>query len=170
LTIRNRGAGFDAAGTKPAQDAAGPDDRIPASTPARAGSLPSQGGAVGVRGLGVDALAIGGLGTGGGKINSTNVGAFATLKPLNIGTIWLVACKMARYDASKTLCKLLATMSGSQVVAADEDQETGVWGTYRLLCGLHGQIDEFEGNVYSFTPDGGMRIIDPHGDIYTIKE
>jgi hypothetical protein len=117
-----------------------------------------------------DALAIGGLGTGGGKINSTNVGAFATLKPLNIGTIWLVACKMARYDASKTLCKLLATMSGSQVVAADEDQETGVWGTYRLLCGLHGQIDEFEGNVYSFTPDGGMRIIDPHGDIYTIKE
>ncbi len=38
------------------------------------------------------------------------------------------------------------------------------------LAGLHGQIDEFEGTVYRFTVVGGMQVIDPHKDVYTIKE
>ena len=114
-------------------------------------------------------LSVGGIGDDGGSINMDNVGEFARLKGRNIGTIWLVACNAARGDKGKGLCQMLATVSGCQVVAADDYQDVGVWGTYRLLAGLHGQIDEFEGTVYSFTLIGGARVIDPTEDIYTIK-
>jgi len=99
-----------------------------------------------------------------------DVGVFRALKPHNIGTIWLVACQAAKGAVGKEFCQQLATFSGCQVVASDEYQEVGVWGTYRLLDGLHGQIDEFEGNVYRFTVTGGMQLIDPHEAIYSIKE
>jgi len=115
-------------------------------------------------------LAIGGRGAGGGHINSSNVGAFVSLKGLNIGTMWLVACEAAKGPAGKAFCQTLSTLSGCQVVAADEEQDVGFWGGYRLLAGLHGQIDEFEGTVYRFTVVGGMQAIDPHKDIYTIKD
>ncbi|WP_413987954.1 DUF4347 domain-containing protein [Labrys okinawensis] len=115
------------------------------------------------------ALLVGGDGPDGGRITKDNVGHFSILKGLNIGTIWLVACNAAKGTSGKQLCQQLATVSGCQVVAADDYQDVGVWGTIRLLTSIHGQIDEFEGNVYSFTPVGGARIIDPEEDIYTIK-
>ena len=115
-------------------------------------------------------LAIGGRGTGGGHINISNVAAFAAPHGRNIGTIWLVACDIAQTRYGRDFCQAMSVYSGSQVVGADVEQDVGVWGGYRLLAGLHGQIDEFEGVVYSFTPVGGTRVIDPHADIYTIKE
>jgi hypothetical protein len=32
------------------------------------------------------------------------------------------------------------------------------------------QIDEFEGTVYGFYSKGGWRVIDPHNDIFTIRD
>jgi hypothetical protein len=105
------------------------------------------------------------------RINDDRVQPFSLLKTRNIGTIWLVACKAAYRYPGKKLCQAIATLSGCLVVAADEDQDVGFWGGFRIIQGGgRGQIDEFEGNVYSFAPNGQMRQIDPHADIYTILE
>lgn len=112
-------------------------------------------------------ISIGGEGRLG--IDLERASEFLRLKPKNLGTIWLVACQAAAGPAGKQLCQAIATNSGCQVVASDEDQDTGIWGTWRLITSLN-NIDEFEGTVYSFTPVGGMKIIDPHDDIFTILE
>jgi hypothetical protein len=122
----------------------------------------------------------GGLAIGGqGKelLTVRNASAFSVLKGKNLGTIWLVACQAARNSAGKTLCQAIASASGSQVVAGEDDQEVGRWGAFRIrnsgfagFGGGRGLIDEYEGKVFSFTPAGGAREIDPHDDIYTILE
>ena len=106
------------------------------------------------------------------RINDDSVHAFALLRGRNIGTIWLVACQAAAGYFGKKLCQSIASLSGSQVVAADEDQEVGIWGGLRIIQGGgRGQIDEFEGKIFSFVPIGGPpREIDPHEDIYTILD
>jgi hypothetical protein len=117
------------------------------------------------------ALYTGGVDELAARINISRVNEFALLKKRNIGTIWLVACQAAQGNLGMQLCQALSVASGSQVVAADEDQDTGVWGGARILQGGgRGQIDEFEGTVYSFLPNGTSRVIDPHEDIYTIME
>jgi hypothetical protein len=104
-------------------------------------------------------------------MDMSNVGVFALLKPRNIGTLWLVACHAAGGNAGKQLCQTLATVSGTQVVASDATQKVGLWGSFRIMQGGgRGQIDEYEGTVFSFTRGGGMGEIDPHADIFTILE
>ena len=112
-------------------------------------------------------ISIGGRGEVG--ISMSTASEFLRLKTHNLGTIWLVACQAAANASGKQLCQAIAVNSGCQVVASDEDQDTGIWGTWRLITSLN-NIDEFEGAVYSFTANGGMRIIDPHDDIWTILE
>ncbi len=107
----------------------------------------------------------------GAGIRLSTIGAFSVLKSLNIGTLWLVACQAAVAPFGKHLCQELATVSGCQVVASDEDQAVGLWGGWRILTSFRpGIIDEFEGTVYSFTVKRPMKVIDPHEDIFTIKE
>jgi hypothetical protein len=113
-------------------------------------------------------LSIGGKGLPG--IDIKTAGEFASLKSRNIGTIWLVACQAAAGVGGKLLCQNLATVSGCQIVAADTDQDVGAWGSYRIVAGSAGIIDEFEGIVYSFTPIGLWRVIDPHTDVFTTLE
>jgi hypothetical protein len=115
-------------------------------------------------------ISIGGSGNWEASIRPGSVGAFSQLRGENLGTIWLVACQAARGPDGKALCQSIARNSGSQVVAADADQDTGIWGSWRLITSLYDNIDEFEGTVYSFTLVGGMSIIDPHEDIYTVME
>lgn len=113
-------------------------------------------------------LYVGGLGYIG--IDIDTVGSFSLLKGRNLGTIWLVACQAAAGADGKQLCQALATNSGCQVVASDDDQDTGIWGSFRIVTAADGLIDEFEGTVFSFAPMGGIRAIDPHEAIYTILE
>lgn len=109
---------------------------------------------------------------GGGKsapLDVGNVGIFSVLKPRNIGTIWLVACNAAQGSAGKQFCQTLATICGTQVIASDATQDVGVWGAFRIIQGGgRGQIDEYEGTVYSFTPAAGMGIINPNNDVFTV--
>jgi Domain of unknown function (DUF4347) len=106
---------------------------------------------------------IGGMGVAG--LNKDTSIEFARLKGKNLGTIWLVACQAARGDYGKTFCSTLAKNSGCQVIASDEFQDVGFSGTWNLATwAMHDHIDEFEGTVYSFTPSGGVKIIDPHND------
>lgn len=117
---------------------------------------------------GPGALYVGGLNSP--PVDMGNVGVFGWLRHRNLGTIWLVACNAARGTEGKQFCQALSQLSGCQVVAADETQDVGVWGSIRIVSGRSGLIDEFEGTVYSFTVAGGMRAIDPHEAIYTILE
>ncbi len=105
------------------------------------------------------------------RINQERLAPFALLKKRNIGTIWLVACQAAADPFGKSFCQQLSSLSNCQVVAADEDQYVGLWGGSRIARpGGGNQIDEFEGNVFSFTPAAGMATIDPHESIFTILE
>jgi hypothetical protein len=115
-------------------------------------------------------ISIGGKGKDG--IDNANASKFSFLRNNRhlTGTIWIVACQAAAGSAGKLLCSNIAQASGYQVVASEDDQDTGIWGGYRVVVGRSGQIDEFEGTVYSFYAGGGSRVIDPHEDIYTIME
>lgn len=109
-------------------------------------------------------------GQGKDAIDIDDVGCFQLLKSLNVGTIWLVACQAAKGETGQKFCQALATFAGTQVIASDEFQEVTAWQTYLYYTGLSGQIDDFEGTVYSFTPTGGMRAgIDPEDVVWTIK-
>jgi len=115
-------------------------------------------------------ISIGGRGLAG--LDASNASKFSFLRSTqkSTGTIWIVACDAANGSGGKQLCSSLAQSSGYQVVAAEGAQDTGAWGTYRLVTGMAHQIDEFEDTVYAFYATGGWRVIDPHDDIYTIRE
>ena len=98
-----------------------------------------------------------------------HVGGFANLRPLNVGTIWLVACRAADGPKRQAFLQGLASAAGTLVIASDNDQEVSAWKTCRDRVGLPGRIDDFEVMVCSFTPRGGMRLdIDPGHACWTI--
>lgn len=101
-------------------------------------------------------------GKGNQSINSATLGVFGSLKGLRIGTIWLVACEAAKGSDGIAFCSMLAKVTSCLVIASDEEQEVGAYGTYRLVAGRRGQIDDYEGSVYAFYPAGTVGIeIDP---------
>lgn len=115
------------------------------------------------------AISVGGRGVLG--LNNKSVSEFLRLRFRSQGTIWLVACQAAAGSFGKELCQMIATNSRCQVVASDEDQEVGAWGTWRLWTSArYDHIDEYEGTVYSFRPYAGMKMIDPHEDISTTTD
>ena len=112
-------------------------------------------------------VSIGGHGQYG--IQASTVGAFAALKSLNIGTIWLTSCDAAQGNGGKFLCMLLSQAAGTQVIAGDADQGPSPWEAFRLWTTATGQIDDIAGNVFSFTPAGGMRAISNLESVWTVK-
>ncbi len=87
-------------------------------------------------------------------IDTNNVGAFAPLKPKGLGTIWLVACKVAKGATGKEFCARLAKTAGCNVVAADKNQRVNV-GFYLGSC-PDNCIDKFEGNAFIWDSDGNQ--------------
>ena len=111
-------------------------------------------------------LYIGGLDYPPMDIN--NIGIFSVLKTGDIGTIWLVACEVLASGFGKRFCQSLAMTSGSEVVAADVNQDVGPWSSLRIYTSwTRGLIDDYEGTVFSFRADGSNGIIDPKEDIFT---
>jgi len=114
----------------------------------------------------------GGLYIGGlwaASIGKSDLAAFAILKPWNIGTIWLVSCDAAKDSTGQDFCLTLAKTAMTQVIASDSSQVLTRWQGVRLALGLSGNIDDFEGTVYSFTPRGTFRGINPQTDVWTVK-
>jgi hypothetical protein len=90
------------------------------------------------------------------------LGVFGVLKPLGITTIWLISCAAARGETGKDFCATLAKVAGAEVIAADECQIVTTWQGIRLFISSRSNIDDFEGTVYSFTPEGHVvKGIDP---------
>jgi hypothetical protein len=106
----------------------------------------------------------------GQGIDNTNVSLFKALKPHNLGTIWVIACQAAMGADGRSLCSSLAKNAGTVVIAGDSNQKVGAFDSYRYYLGRSGQIDDYEGTVYAFWPDGTIsRDVDPEEVVYTIK-
>lgn len=89
-------------------------------------------------------------------------GVFSRLYNMSIGTIWFHSCAIAGSIEGKWLCQRIAREAGCNVVAAEEDQEE-YWGPLGYLLLKDGTIDDFEGPVYIWTPDGDSRRFNPNG-------
>jgi hypothetical protein len=109
-------------------------------------------------------LHIAGLKSLSGKpaMDKDALGVFGILKPLGITTIWLVSCKAAFGESGKEFCQILAKVAGTEVIASDAKQVVTTWQGIELFVSSRSNIDDFEGTVYSFTPEGHVvRGIDP---------
>lgn len=119
-------------------------------------------------------VSIGGKGQQNVGIQAETLDALTRLKSLNVGTIWLISCNAATGQAGQSFCQAIAKAAGTQVIAAAEGQDVGSWDWWHLnnpFC-PDGQIDDFEGAVFSFTPAGGSKLIGDVNDsdlIQTIK-
>lgn len=90
-------------------------------------------------------------------IYSKNVGAFAPLKNRgSLGTIWLVACDVAKDAAGQNFCANLARNAGCSVVAGNKTQHVN-FGYYLQSCPDY-CIDKYEGMAYRWDSDGKQEI------------
>jgi hypothetical protein len=101
-------------------------------------------------------LHVGGDGCGFG------IGDIAIFKPLRtktIGKIWLVACEVAKNKGSShlgtTFCSALARETGCFVIAAEKNQHVDWW--FEHISSPYGTIDDYEGQVFEFSPAGGFK-------------
>lgn len=103
------------------------------------------------------------------KINTDNVLLFEAVKSLNVGPIWLVACRAANGPDGVAFCKRLAKAASTLVIASDDFQDVGVWGSIRYYSTpVSGLIDEFEGTVHIFKANGTYtRGEDPSDAVYS---
>jgi hypothetical protein len=90
-------------------------------------------------------------------IYSGNVGLFSPLeKRGSLGTIWLVACEVAKDSKGKQFCAELARTAGCTVIAADKVQRVNA-GFYLQACPDY-CIDKFEGTAFRWNSDGNQEI------------
>jgi hypothetical protein len=75
-----------------------------------------------------------------------------------VARIWLVACQMAATAGARHFCARLAAVTGAEVIAATADQRATVFDRRfefgRGFLMPPGMIDDFEGVVWRFLPDG----------------
>jgi hypothetical protein len=97
----------------------------------------------------------------GSKITLGDVAIFQSLRKRGaVGTIWIVACEVAKNKEGSTLgtdfCKQLAINAGCDVVAADKTQKVDfIFNNFRHP---YGHIDDFEGIAYRFSPGGSVEV------------
>lgn len=89
-------------------------------------------------------------------IYSGNVSTFSVLKGRGLGTIWLVACEVAKGATGKQFCSDLAKAAGCNVVAADKKQRVN-FGFYLRSC-PDNCIDRFEGTAFRWDPQGRQEV------------
>jgi len=96
---------------------------------------------------------------GGAKypvIDNYNAKIFGQLKGMEIGTIWLVACKVASSAIGKHLCMTIAQQVGCSVVAADESQYGVIWCPF-------GYVDNYEGHTFEWNAAGEQQQVRQDG-------
>jgi hypothetical protein len=91
------------------------------------------------------------------SINLSNVGAFSALRQRgSLGTIWLVACDVAKDAAGQNFCANLARTAGCTVVAGNKTQHVNA-GFYLQACPDY-CIDNYEGTAYRWNENGKQEI------------
>jgi hypothetical protein len=75
-----------------------------------------------------------------------------------VARIWLVACQMAATPGARHFCTRLAAVTGAEVISATADQRATVFDrSFEIGRGFlmpPGVIDDFEGVIWRFLPDG----------------
>lgn len=105
------------------------------------------------------------LGTG---LHLGNVHLWGAVHGL-IDRIWLCACQVADTLDGQRFCQALAAVTGAEVVASSDPQSVGGpdrefafdWN-WRLARIPPMQIDDFEGRVMLWSPDGTVRDYNPN--------
>lgn len=96
-------------------------------------------------------------------LNYSSAYLFGVLdNPPSVGTIWLVACEVAKSAGGGEgfqFCRELAYEANAAVVAGRRKQRVNA-GLY-LRGHPDNRIDRYEGPVYRFTPDGKCENFDP---------
>jgi hypothetical protein len=70
--------------------------------------------------------------------------------------IWLIACRVSQGPDGYAFCRAMAVKSGAYVTGSVDlqyDDAWGVWGSSHLPSGY---VDDWEGTVHRFDPDGTM--------------
>lgn len=108
-------------------------------------------------------LHVGGSGSGFG-VGSVSV--FNSLRTKSIGTIWIVACEVAKDKAGgtsgKIFCSGLAKAAGCRVIASDKKQHVDF--VFEWISSPYGTIDDYESPVYEFSPAGSWKVWTPAGE------
>jgi hypothetical protein len=106
-------------------------------------------------------------------MEKADLAVFGVLRGLNVGPISLTSCGAARDTTGAALCQTLAKIAGTRVIASDTDQIVSPGEAVTLIMAWRWNIDDFEGTVYDFTPNGVARKgIDPENDpmIMSVRE
>jgi hypothetical protein len=86
-----------------------------------------------------------------------NVGTMSPIRAKrSLGTIWLVACEVAKGPKGKAFCSMLAQTAGCFVVAADKKQRVN--GGFYLRSCPDNCIDKFEGTAYRWDAFGNQEV------------
>lgn len=90
--------------------------------------------------------------------NGIRLGDTSQFSKLNglVSRIWFASCSVAyvgyeEKENGNLFCSEIAIASGASVTASTENQNIGIW---EFLGFPYGCIDEWEGEVYTFKPDG----------------
>lgn len=121
------------------------------------------------------------MGNGGKPIDEKAISAdtaFKKLRSKSIGTIWIVACLVGSKpfrdseppcrmypNDGPSFCSKLATIVGCDVIASDASQTVSPGFEFyaRLPFTGTGMIDDYEGNVTRYGPDGSRKRIGQSG-------
>ncbi len=95
-------------------------------------------------------------GDGQPTVNNYNVGIFDKLRGKDLGTIWLVACKVANTGIGKYFCEHMAQLAGCSVVAADASQYVDAYCPW-------GCVDNYEGHTYEWDASGKRALVSGNG-------
>lgn len=98
----------------------------------------------------------------GVTINNYNVGVVEDLRKADIGTIWILACELAKSGIGRYLCAEIAKRAGCDVVAANVTQ--AAWNkTLGAIFMPRNHIDDFEGTIYRWSASGKEEVFNPNG-------
>lgn len=99
---------------------------------------------------------------GGGSsppVTSGHMGILKKLRTTDVGTIWLIGCKVAMGGDGERFCQQMAVTIGSAVVAANDNQ----FVERRFSRGCpYGAIDDFEGAAHVYGPAGSKKLYSVH--------
>jgi hypothetical protein len=101
-------------------------------------------------------------------IDTKNVGTFSALRSYTIGTIWFHSCALAGGQVGKRFCRQLALNAQCRVVAPEETQ-TEWFAFLNVLFMPRGCIDDYEGKVYLWLPNGEQRDFNPNGGNWLLE-
>jgi hypothetical protein len=94
----------------------------------------------------------------GNGIDLSDAGLFSQMNG-KVNSIFIVACQVAKSQGSvdgNLLCTGIAKAAGAHVFCSTDFQSTGLYGLIGLPVGT---IDEYEGPIRRYDPDGSIKVV-----------